>query len=261
MDWIEANGVSHRYELAGRGDRVVVLVHEMGGMLESWDEVMPGFQKDFRTLRYDQRGFGMTEKPVGKVTIDDLVADLAALLDALHVSAPCHLVSSALGTAVLIAFAARHPARVARMVLASAVTGTRAESRDMHLQRSEVITRGGLRASMERSLDRSYPERFRGDRERFERFRRRWLTTAPASYVAMADMVVGLDLFPKLSKIVCPTLIVGSLHDPQRPPALMKDIAGAIRGARYAEIDSGHFAAVETPGLFLETVVPFLRGE
>lgn len=260
MNWIEANGVSHRYELAGSGDEVVVLVHEMGGMLESWDEVMPGFQRHFRTLRYDQRGFGMSEKPVGKVTIEDLVADLAGLLDALRISAPCHLVSSALGTAIIMAFAARHPGRVARMALASAVTGTRAESRDMHLQRSVVIERGGLRASMERSLDRSYPELLRGNRDRFERFRCRWLTTAPASYVAMADMVVGLDLVPELSKIACPTLIIGARHDTQRPPALMKEIAEKIRGARYVEADTGHFMAVETPELFVETVVPFLRG-
>src|SRR6185436_13326708 len=103
--------------------------------------------------------------------------------------------------------------RVARVALASAVTGTRAVSRDMHVQRSGVIERGGMRASMEKSLARSYPVELRGDRERFERFRRRWLTTAPASYVAMADMVVGLALEPELSKIACPTLIIGAKQD------------------------------------------------
>ena len=34
MNWTEANGVSLRYELAGRGGEVVVLIHEMGGTLE-----------------------------------------------------------------------------------------------------------------------------------------------------------------------------------------------------------------------------------
>jgi 3-oxoadipate enol-lactonase len=260
MNWIEANGISQRYELGGRGDEVVILVHEMGGMLERWDEALPGFQQHFRVLRYDQRGFGMSEKPVGKVTLDDLVADLAGLLDALGITAPCHVVSSALGTAIAMAFAARHPKRVARMAIASAVTGTRADSRAMHLQRSEIIERGGMRASMERSLARSYPEALRGNRQRFERFRRRWLTTAPASYVAMADMVTALDLEPELANIACPTLVIGAKQDTQRPPALMKEIAAKIRGARYVEADSGHFMAVETPDLFVEYVVPFLRG-
>ena len=41
MDFIELNGVALRYELCGNGDRTLVLVHEMGGSLESWDDVAP----------------------------------------------------------------------------------------------------------------------------------------------------------------------------------------------------------------------------
>ena len=45
MDFIEANGAGLRCELSGEGDRTLVLVHEMGGSLESWDEVAPRFAK------------------------------------------------------------------------------------------------------------------------------------------------------------------------------------------------------------------------
>ena len=41
MDFIELDGVGLRYELTGKGDRTLVLVHEMGGSLESWDDVAP----------------------------------------------------------------------------------------------------------------------------------------------------------------------------------------------------------------------------
>jgi 3-oxoadipate enol-lactonase len=34
MDWIEVNGTRLRYDLRGAGERVLVLVHEMGGTLE-----------------------------------------------------------------------------------------------------------------------------------------------------------------------------------------------------------------------------------
>ncbi len=40
-DWIEVNRASLRYELSGQGRVPVVLVHEMGGSLESWDDVIP----------------------------------------------------------------------------------------------------------------------------------------------------------------------------------------------------------------------------
>ena len=58
MDWLEVNGVGLRHEFAGHGAETAVFVHEPGGSLESWDETLPAFQRDIRTLRYDQRGFG-----------------------------------------------------------------------------------------------------------------------------------------------------------------------------------------------------------
>jgi pimeloyl-ACP methyl ester carboxylesterase len=56
MDWIEANGASLRYDLSGSGPETVVLPHEVGGCIESWDDALPAFQRRFRVLRYDQRG-------------------------------------------------------------------------------------------------------------------------------------------------------------------------------------------------------------
>ena len=41
MDFLEANGVGLRYDLAGDGAKTLVLVHEMGGSLDSWDQVLP----------------------------------------------------------------------------------------------------------------------------------------------------------------------------------------------------------------------------
>ena len=41
MEFAEINGAGLRYELDGTGERTLVLVHEMGGTMESWDEVAP----------------------------------------------------------------------------------------------------------------------------------------------------------------------------------------------------------------------------
>ena len=261
MNWIEANGASLRYDLGGSGDDVVVLVHEMGGALDSWDETLPHFNRYFRTLRYDQRGFGMSEKPRTKFTLDDMVGDLAGLLDALGITRPCHIVGSALGSAIVLALAARQPQRVARAAIASAVTGTIAARRAVQAERAATIEREGMRSFVEQSLNTSYPEALRGNRERFERHRRRWLTTDPTSFANMARMVAEMDITSEPAKITCPTLVLGAKHDSQRPPALMKELSTQIRGAKYVEVDSGHFMAVQTPDLFADHVVPFLRGK
>ena len=44
MKWRDVNGVSLRYELSDAGAQTVVLVHELGGSLDSWDETLPAFQ-------------------------------------------------------------------------------------------------------------------------------------------------------------------------------------------------------------------------
>lgn len=74
MEWTETNGVVLRYELSGEGHTPLLLIHELGGSLEFWDPVLPAFQKDFRVLRYDMRGFGMSEK-VKTLRLDDMLGD------------------------------------------------------------------------------------------------------------------------------------------------------------------------------------------
>src|SRR5262245_66315683 len=96
MEWIEANGVSLRYELSGSGRDILVMVHEVGGCIESWDDALPAFQPHFRVLRYDQRGFGLSEK-ARAITMDGIVDGLAALLDTLPLTGPGRLAGCALG--------------------------------------------------------------------------------------------------------------------------------------------------------------------
>jgi 3-oxoadipate enol-lactonase len=261
MDWIEANGASLRYDLSGSGNGIVVLIHEIGGCIESWDEALPAFQQQFRVLRYDQRGFGMSEK-TRVITMDGIVADLAALLDALHISGPVHLAGCAMGAAIALAFAGRQAHRVARVVTASPATWASA-NRAASQKRIDDIERGGVRAVEQVSLNASYPESMRGlDRARYERFRRRWLGNDPEAMAAILRMSTNpeFDLSPDLARITAPTLVIGCTDDGIRTPAMVAKTAALIPGAKYVEATSGHFMAVETPDLFVELAVPFLNG-
>src|SRR5688572_18968412 len=123
MPWIEANGASLRYAFSGSGKDTLVLVHEAGGCLESYEGVLPGLEKAFRVLRYDQRGFGFSEK-VRELDFDTVTADLAGLLDALKIIAPVYAAGCAMGSDFSAGFAARYPQRVAKLVLASPLAGS-----------------------------------------------------------------------------------------------------------------------------------------
>ena len=68
------------------------------------------------------------------------------------------------------------------------------------------------------------------------------------------------DLSPDLARITAPTLVIGCTQDGIRTPDMVAKVAASIPGAKYVEASSGHFMVVETPELFVELAVPFLKG-
>lgn len=262
MNWIEVNGASLRYELCGAGPATIVLIHELGGVLESWDEVLPSLTQRSRVLRYDQRGCGLSEKARGTMTLDTQVTDLLGLLDALGIDRPCRLVGSALGAGIALAFAARHPERVERVLASCPATDLTPDRAALLEHRARGVERDGMRPYAESSLNNSYPEVLRRlNRNRFERYRLRWIANDPFGFAAMNRMLGNMQLGAQYARIRCPVLVLAGRHDGMRGADVVKPIADAIRDSQYLEIDSGHFMAVQTPDVFLEYALPFLCGE
>jgi 3-oxoadipate enol-lactonase len=258
MNWIEVNGTSLRYELSGSGQTTLVLVHEMGGTLDSWDQVLPALNNTRRVLRYDTRGAGLSEKIHGQVTFDDMADDLAALLDAIGITGKVALAGTAVGGAIAIHFAVRHAARAAALVVTSPATGVAADRRQATLDRAAAAEAHGMRGIAEASVANSYPPEVRHNAEEFRRFRARWLANDPESFAAINRMLADSTVTDELPRIPCPTLIIGCRHDRLRPPAATQAMAKQIPGAEYLEINSGHFAGIQTPGLVSQAFHGFL---
>lgn len=257
MDFMEVNGTALRYDLAGSGASTLVLIHEMGGTLESWDFVLPMLSEKRRVLRYDTRGAGLSQKVRGTLSIDTMVDDLMALLDALGIAGKVALAGVAVGGAIALSSAVRFPQRVTAVVASSPAIGIAPDRRAAVLARVERMEREGLHAVSD-SLDSSYPTALRGDAARFAAFRARWLGNDPASFGAIYRMLATMDLQPELSRIACPALVIAGALDGTRPPALVEPVARAIPGARYAVLETGHYAAVQTPELYARTIAEFL---
>ncbi len=258
MTWIEVNGTSLRYELSGSGKTTLVLVHEMGGTLDSWDRVLPALNNTRQVLRYDTRGAGLSEKIDGRVTFDDMADDVAALLDALGIKGKVALAGTAVGAAIAIHFAVRHAARTGALVVTSPATGVAADRRQATLDRAAAAETQGMRALVEQSLANSYPPEVRHDAEEFRKFRARWLANDPQSFAAINRMLADSTVTDELPRIACPTLVIGCTHDKLRPPSAIEPMAKQIRNAEYLEINSGHFAGVQTPGLISQAFHSFL---
>ncbi|MSP04892.1 MAG: alpha/beta fold hydrolase [Acetobacteraceae bacterium] len=261
MDWIDINGVGLRYEISGAGPKTLVLVHEMGGSLESWDQVMPALQPGRRILRYDWRGAGMSEKARGKLDFDLMAEDLAALLDAKGLVQKIAIVGCAVGAGISLRFTCRFPTRVGAVVAMAPATGVTPDRIEATQARILRMEREGPRALVEEAFAASYPPEVRHSAEEFRTFRARWLGNDPNSYAMINRMLLDTRIEDGFGKIVCPTLVLAGRHDKARPPEAVEGVAKLIPHADYRVVDSGHFMAVQTPQLIAETINGFLAPE
>ncbi len=249
MEFVEVNGVALRCELSGKGDHTLVLVHEMGGSLESWDDVAPRLAQSRRVLRYDTRGAGMSQKIRGELGLDTMADDIAGLLDIIGIAGKVALAGIAVGGAIALHFAARYPERTSAVVAGSPATGIAPDRRPAALERVARIEAAGMAFAVEDSMLGGYAPELRGDIRRFEQFRARWLGNDPSSYAAIWRMLARADMQSELGRLSCPVLVIGGSLDRVRPPPLAQAVAKAIPGARYVEIRTGHYMAVQTPEL------------
>lgn len=256
--WVEVNGTALRYEVTGKGPSTLVLVHEMGGTLDSWDHVLPALSASRRVLRFDTRGAGQSEKLSATPSMALMADDVAALLDATGIGGKVAIAGCAVGGGIAMTFALRHAARTAALIAMGPATGVAEERRAATLARAEDTERRGMAAVVEESFAASYPPEVRHDAEHYREFRARWIANDPRSYGCIYRMLVETNLAPEYGNVACPTLLLAGVHDRLRPPALVEPIAQAIRGARFQALDSGHFMAVQTPALVEAAINGFL---
>jgi 3-oxoadipate enol-lactonase len=260
----DVNGVSLRYQLTGKqGAPVVVLAHEVSSNLQIWDYVVPALRDRYRLLRFDWRGFGMSEKVRRSFGLDEVLGDVTGLLDRLGISESVVLVGGSIGGAVMMQFAGHFPQRT-RGVLAMIPGVGRIGIPYMPTTTSSVVVTESIneaRFTTDALRDSEWPEVLRGpDRiERYNYWRGMKLGNDPVAWRNFGG-ATNYDHRPNFAKILCPTTLVGAtmFKDP-RPPEQVKWVAEQINGAKYVEVNSSHYMAYQTPELFIPVLEQFLR--
>ena len=115
---IEANGTTIHVRIGGAGP-AVVLLHGYGETGDMWARLAADLARDHRVIAPDLRGLGLSAKPAGGYDKKTQGADIAGVLDALHVER-ADLVTHDIGNMVGYAFAAQYPERVVKFVIIDA---------------------------------------------------------------------------------------------------------------------------------------------
>jgi 3-oxoadipate enol-lactonase len=254
----DANGVSLHYALAGVQGRSVVLLHELGGTLNSWDEVAPRLSARFRVLRYDQRGAGSSEKVRQDFTNDVLVGDFEALAKNIGLDPPFHFVTVAAAATQALRYLEKHPDRVGALVLCNPAPGVDASRAAVLDERAAVAMRDGMRASLPTTLALSYPPQL-GMRATYEAYLGRYLANDPVGFGLAFRCLARTSMLHMLPQIRCPVMVVAGRHDTVRPHAGTAELAKKISGVRYELIDeAGHFMPTQAPDRLTALLEDFL---
>jgi proline iminopeptidase len=240
-----------------------------------------GLDERLELVLLDPRGTGGSDRPEDPqaYAIDDYVADLDELrahlgLDRINLLGHSH------GGIVAMAYAARHPGRVERVILASTLARWAPEQQEAmeeaiashanepwyaDAKAALEAEQAGEFASDEELVElglREFPFYFRdyGDEERayIESLRGDTANADTLRYFNQ-EIFETFDLRPELERITAQTLVITGADDFITGPVSAGEIERGLADVSKVIIpDCGHFVFVEAPEAFGEAVVSFL---
>ncbi|HUL02840.1 MAG TPA: alpha/beta hydrolase [Gemmatimonadales bacterium] len=117
--YVRVDGTNVRYVDTGRGTPVIFL-HGFGASIYVWRDILePVAAAGFRALAFDNRGFGLSDKPANGYGNADYAHLLGAFMDSLGIP-DAVIVGHSMGGAIAAEFALAHPSRVRGLVLMDA---------------------------------------------------------------------------------------------------------------------------------------------
>jgi pimeloyl-ACP methyl ester carboxylesterase/DNA-binding SARP family transcriptional activator len=242
------DGVRIAIATVGRGPPLVKAANwlnhlELDWYSPIWAPVFRELARDYRFVRYDERGNGLSDWQVADLSFDALVRDLETVIDA-TTDGPVPLLGISQGCAVAIEYAARHPDRVSHLIL----WGGYAEGWRVHATAEERAEREAIFTLVRQGwgrADPAYRHLFSAtfmpganaeELDGFNDFQR--ATTSPDNAVRFLEIFADIDVRHRLGEIRVPTLVMHARGDRRVPLAIGGALAAGIAGAEFVALDS-----------------------
>jgi 3-oxoadipate enol-lactonase len=256
---IAANGIEMSYRLEGpAGAPVLMLSNSLLTDYRMWDFQVPAFTQKFRLLRYDTRGHGGTQATPAPYSMELLVADAVALLDALSLGR-VHFLGLSMGGMIAQRLAAEHGERLLSVVLCD--TACRMPPESVWDERIALARAKGTAAFVQPMTQRWLTQGYRESHpEVIDRLGAQIARTSVEGLAGCAHAIKKMDHLALLSGIQVPALVVVGEHDPGTPVAAAEVLHREIKGSRLEVIrNAAHLPNIEQTELFNQTVVGFLE--
>jgi pimeloyl-ACP methyl ester carboxylesterase len=264
-----ADGTRIAFATNGSGYPLVNAAHWLGHLefdLQTpvWWPWIKRLNACYRLTRYDSRGCGLSDRNVSSICLDDLAADLGAVVDAAKLERFA-LLGISQGGAISIAYAAKHPERVSHLVLCGAFARSGFGRDPGEPERAMIegiiqLIRVGWgepnpayrQLFTNLFIPRATPEQMLAFTELQQK------STSPAHAARLILSLSKVDASSYLGQIICPTLVIHCRGDAVIPLNEGRLLASSIAGARFESLDSqNHFPLAGEPAF--ERVFDLLR--
>ncbi|HUK94843.1 MAG TPA: alpha/beta hydrolase [Gaiellaceae bacterium] len=275
-----ADGRRLAYRRSGQGPTLVC--HGGGpGFSSLYLADLAGLGEKLELVLLDPRGTGASDRPADAngYRIADYTADLEELREHLGLER-MSLLGHSHGGVVAMDYAATHPDRVERLILASSLARWASEQKEAMEAAMATHADEPWYEDAKAALEAEQAGQFSTDEElaeiglrefpfyfaRFGEEEQAYLETlraevpnADALHQWEREIFDSFDLRPQLSGISAPTLVITGEEDFITGPPSAKEIAEGIDRAETVLLPgSGHFIFVEAPVAFREAVLSFL---
>jgi pimeloyl-ACP methyl ester carboxylesterase len=261
MPMVRSGDADIAYDLTGQGDPLLMI---MGFLSDArmWILQTAAFAPHYTCITFDNRGVGMSSRPPGPYSMEQMAADAIAVMDDAGIER-AHVLGISMGGAIAQHVALKTPERIRSLVLAATWCNP-----NQWLERLGEI--GGRVAQLG-----------------FDAFARSvllWLFTPhlvihqpdvvnsieqmmtafqppPEAFVNQFAAVQGHDTREQLRQIAAPTLVLGARRDFMVPPELAEIVAQSIPGSRFEMLEGGHGFSAENAPEFNRVVLEFLQAQ
>lgn len=264
MPQIKSNGINIHYEEQGSGDPLLLI---MGFTVSAvgWHWNIPTFAQHFRTIAFDNRGVGQSDKPDIPYSMAMFADDTAGVLDALNIDR-AHVFGISMGGMIAQEFTLRYPQRVKTLTLGCTNCGgpnnilpkdpdvlnmlgniNAVEVQEAALAMTKVaVTRWFMQRHMDvllelNQLSAQHP-------------------TPKHGMVQQMQAILGHDTYERLPQIKVPTLVITGKEDGLVPPENSVTLAQRIPNADLVLLsNASHLFNIELPEATAEAIIGFIR--
>ncbi len=255
---IDVNGTTLAYRFDGPENApVVMLSNSLMSNHTMWDLQIEALIRNYRVLRYDTRGHGISATPEGPYTMETLGEDAAMLMARLGLD-QVHFCGLSMGGMIGQYLGANHGGKLKSLTLCD--TACVMPPASLWDERIILARAGGTGAATQRTLERWFTEAFReaGDLV-IDKVATMIDTTPVEGFAGCAAAIRDMDQTEVLALIKTPTLVVVGRHDPGTPVSAAKVLHENIEGSELAIIEgAAHLCNMEQPAAFNEALLSFL---